>query len=230
MPNKRQALVTCCGLVIAGAFFLPWLRTGRLAGPSGWMLARDGLWFAGAGSTRALWLVPACGLVIASGVFGRFSRAVTACAGVVAASILAFVVVRPLVPFEGGLFVALVGSATVLAGDLMQWRSSRAVGALAIGGSFLLDWFGRTGLETTHPASCPNIPVTMIPWGVVIAGGIAMASAIAPHRAARVLARLGCAIAVVTVLAYVVVAYDLIATALWSSIAASVLAVLVALV
>jgi len=229
MTRNRRALATCCGLVIVGAFFLPWLHTSGLGG-SGWTIASDGLLFAGAGATRALWLVPLCGIAIASPVFGQFSRAITACAGIVAASILAFVVVRPLVPFEGGLFVALAGTAIVLAGDVMEWRGSRLVGALAIGASFLLDWFGRTGLANTRPVRCPNIHVTMIPWGVVIAAAIAMASVIAPQRPARVLARLAAAVAAFTVVAYVVVAYDLIATALWGSIAASLLAVVVALV
>ena len=38
MTRNRRALVTCCGLVIVGAFFLPWLHTSGLGG-SGWTIA-----------------------------------------------------------------------------------------------------------------------------------------------------------------------------------------------
>jgi hypothetical protein len=69
----------------------------------------------------------------------------------------------------------------------------------------------------------------VIPWGVVIAGGLALASALAPRRLTRVLARLACSIAALTVLSYVVVAYDPVPNAPLATIAAGALATLLAL-
>ena len=221
-------VVACAGIVVVAAFFLPWLRIGALAGPSGWTIASDGEFFGVA--SRAVWLVPVCGLVMmASPALGVLGRPLTACAGATIALVATWVVARPLIPLEGGLAVAIVGSVLVLVGDLSQGRVLRAIGAVTLGGSFLLDWFGRTGYANTQPAPCPHTRITVIPWGVVIAAALALASALAPHRASRVLARLACSIAVLTVLAYVVVAYDPLATALWATTAAGVLAVLVAL-
>ncbi len=215
-------------MVVVAAFFLPWLRIGALAGPSGWAIASDGEFFGV--SSRALWLVPVCGLVMmARVVLGHLARPITACAGAAIALVTTWIVARPLIPLEGGLAIAILGSAIVLVGDLSKTRALRAIGAVCLAGSFLLDWFGRTGYANTQPAPCPHTRVTVIPWGVVVAAAIALASALAPHRATRTLARSACLIAVLTVLGYVVVAYDPLATALWTTTAAGVLALLVAL-
>lgn len=218
-------VVACAGIVVVAAFFMPWLRVGALAGPSGWTIASDGDFFGV--SSRALWLVPVCGLVmLASPVL---ARPLTACAGAATALATVWIVARPLIPLEGGLAVAIVGSAIVLVGELGQARMLRAIGAVALAGSFWLDWFGRTGYANTQPAPCPHTRVTVIPWGVVIAAAVALASALAPQQLARMLARAACSIAMLTVLAYVVVAYDPLATALWATTAAGLAALLASL-
>jgi hypothetical protein len=219
----------CAGVLVVAAFFLPWLRVGALAGPSGWSIAREGEFFAG--PSGALWLVPIGGLcLLAAPALGQLARLVTACAGAAIATATVWIVVRPLVPLEGGLAIALLSAAFVLAGDLLEQRVLRMLGAVGLAGSFLLDWFGRSGLANTQPAPCPHTRVTVIPWGVVIAGCLALASALAPRRLARLLARLACALAALTVLCYVIVAYDPVPIAPWATIAAGVVAALLALV
>lgn len=220
-------IVACAGVVVVAAFFLPWLRLGDLAGPTGWEIASDGEFFGVA--SRALWLVPVCGLVMMASLAFELARPITACAGAAIALVTIWVVARPVTPLEGGLAIAILGSVIVLIGDLSKTRMLRAIGAVCLAGSFLLDWFGRTGYANTQPAPCPHTRVTLIPWGVVIAAAVALASALAPHRATRMLARSACSIAVLTVLSYVVVAYDLLATPMWATTAAGVLVLLVAL-
>ena len=230
MTTKSFAdrIVAGTGVVVLAAFFLPWLRLGALAGPSGWTIASNGEFFAG--SSHALWLVPLCGLVMmGSFASGAFARPLAASAGVAIVLLTTWIVARPLVPLEGGLAVAILSSAIVLAGDLSRGRALRAIGALALAASFLLDWFGRTGYANTQPAPCPHTRVTVIPWGVVIAAAVALASAVAPQRAARVLARSACSLAILTVLTYVVVAYEPLALSLWVTIAAGALGAVVAL-
>ena len=230
MTGKSLAdrIVAGAGVVVLAAFFLPWLRLGALAGPSGWTLASNGEFFAG--SSRALWLVPVCALLMMTSVAsGAFARPLAAVAGATIALVTLWTVARPLVPLEGGLAVAILSSAIVLAGDLSRGRALRAIGALALAASFLLDWFGRTGYANTQPAWCPHTRVTVIPWGVVLAAALALVSALAPQRAARVLARSACSIAILTVLVYVVVAYDPLAISLWVTVAAGALGSIVAL-
>lgn len=219
-------VIACAGVVVVAAFFLPWMRMGALGGPSGWTIASDGD-FIGGGSSRALWAVPVCGFVMMASA--ALARPLTACAGAATALVTTWIVARPLIPLEGGLAIAIIGSAILLVGELGQARVLRGIAAVALAGSFLLDWFGRTGYANTQPAACPHTRVTVIPWGVVIAAAVALASALAPQRIARMLARSACSIAMLTVLAYVVVAYDPLATALWATTAAGVVALLASL-
>jgi len=222
-------IVACAGLAVVAAFFLPWLRIGALAGPSGWAIASDREFYDT--SSRGLWLVPLCGLVMMSSLaLGRLARPVNACAGLAITLVTTWIVARPLIPLEGGLTVALLSGAMVLVGELIDSRILRVIGAAGLSGAFLLDWFGRTGYANTQPAPCPHTRVTVIPWGVVVAGAVALASAIAPQRARRTLVRVACVITLLTVLAYVVVAYDPLTMALWVTLAAGVLALLVALI
>lgn len=227
-PSRwADRIIACAGAVIVVAFFLPWLRMGPFEGPSGWSIAGERDWFGA--STRALWLVPVLGLVmVASPALGEVSRVVGAVAGGTVAVLVIWLVARPLVPLEGGLAVALGGGAVVLVGDASRTRWLRAVGALLLAGSFALAWFGRTGYANTQPGPCPNMRVTVIPWGVVAAAVIALASAVAPQRWARALARSACWLALVTVVVYVAVAYEPLAAPLWATAAAGIAALLVA--
>jgi len=226
--SLADRVVACAGVVIVVAFFLPWRHYGAFGGPSGWTIVSEGDLIGGA--SRAVWLVLLSGLVmIASAAFGQLARVLAACAGALTVVVTIWFVARPVIPLEGGLAVAITGSAIVLAGELGKARLLRVVGALTLAASFLLDWFGRTGYANTQPVRCPHTRVTVIPWGVVIAAAVALASTLAPQAVARMLARAACSIAIVTVFAYVVVAYDPLTTALWTTTAAGGVAMLVAL-
>ncbi|HEY6035906.1 MAG TPA: hypothetical protein VIV58_16640 [Kofleriaceae bacterium] len=226
--SLADRIVACAGVIIVVAFFLPWRHFSAFGGPSGWTIASEGDFVADA--CRAVWLVLLSGLVlIASAAFGQLARVLAACAGALTVVVTIWFVARPVIPLEGGLAAAILGGTIVLAGEVGKARLLRAIGALTLAASFLLDWFGRTGYANTQPARCPHTRVTVIPWGVVIASAVALASVLAPQRAARMLARWACSIAMITVFAYVVVAYDPLTTALWATTAAGAVAMLVAL-
>src|ERR1700759_3825855 len=102
-----DSVLACAGVVVVAAFFLPWLRMGALAGPSGWTIASDGD-FIGGGSSRALWAVPVCGFVMMASA--ALARPLTACAGALTALVTTWIVARPVIPLEGGLALAILGS------------------------------------------------------------------------------------------------------------------------
>ena len=178
-------IVACAGLVVVAAFFLPWVRIGALAGPSGWAIARESEMFGI--SSRGLWCVPLCGLVMmASPAFGHLARPINACAGVVIAFVTVWIVASTdsRVVWPSRSWAAPI----VLAGDPARGHSGDRRNVPC--GFVLLDWFGRTGYANTPaPArtrACHGDPR----WASWIARGVALASALALCRTTRTLARL----------------------------------------
>jgi hypothetical protein len=213
----QRALVPL-GLFVVVGFFLPWLAptaprgmdVGLFgAGWSGWTFATED-------REHMLLLVPLCGLALAAcGAMKRPPNAVIAALGGAIAAITVWVFVRPLFPSSSAFVVTIAGVILAIVGSFTDRRALRALGGIAIAGSFGLSWLGSSGfyLVEHRPPSCGG-RISIIPYGVLVAGALALVSAALPRAAARYVAWAGALLAIATVVAYATV-YSWIGLAVW---------------
>ncbi|HEY1555497.1 MAG TPA: hypothetical protein VGF94_11750 [Kofleriaceae bacterium] len=167
-------VLVAAGAVMAGAFFVDWIRDYGDGGASGWALAKDQHW---------LYLVPISGLALAVAAEkqSRYTRIIALFAGLLVAGDFAYHLFGDVIHWNLQTWLLLGGAAVTLAGISPERRVLRAVGGGAVLLALFAPWqrsamFTVSVFDLSHIFSLLGVAMLLI-LGSMVAAVVAIASA-----------------------------------------------------